>query len=174
MDLLDFQAESLYFDEPCPPEVDDALQCAALDYGRQTAEPNLLRAYFLAPDNLTVLVALYRYFYYQHRHRDALTVAERLTVIVGRRLGLRADWRRMDMDDLAGAVRVSMGLTRFLLFAIKAMGVLKLRMGDPSGAVECLAKVRELDSANRLGTGPLLQMARRAQFDAEPLAAGAA
>jgi hypothetical protein len=67
MDLLDFDPEPLYFDDPLAPEVDALLRAAAESYGEGQAEPHLMRAYFLAPRQPTVLVALYRYFYYRHR-----------------------------------------------------------------------------------------------------------
>ena len=72
MDLLDFDPEPLYFDDPLPPEVEALLRAAADGYAEDEAEAHLMRAYFLAPEQLTVLVALYRYFYYRHALDEAL------------------------------------------------------------------------------------------------------
>jgi len=46
----------------------------------------------IAPQHLTVLVALYRYYFYQHRLEDALLVAESTLAVVGRRLEFPEVW----------------------------------------------------------------------------------
>jgi hypothetical protein len=79
VDLLDFVGEDLYFDKPMSPELASLLSAVAESYGTRAAEPLLLKAYFLAPDNFSVLVGLYRFFYYQHRYEDALRVADRVS-----------------------------------------------------------------------------------------------
>ena len=68
MDLLDFTGEDMYFDHPPPAEVDELIAAAAEQYGTDAAEHSLMRAYFLAPEHLSVLVALYRFFYYRQRY----------------------------------------------------------------------------------------------------------
>ncbi len=87
MDLMDFDQAGLYFDEPVADTVQNLIAQAGDTYGDPGAEDLLLRAYFLAPEALIVLVALYRYYFYQHRLADALIVADRALRIVGARLG---------------------------------------------------------------------------------------
>lgn len=160
MDLLDFDGEQMYFDLPVSPEVEALTNDAAAGYGEPEAEHCLLRAYFLEPEHLSVLVALYRYFYYRHRYADALIVADRAIALSSTRLGVPADWRSLGEADLGHAVLVSMTLTRFLLLALKGSGYLLLRLGDPAGALERLEKVAELDTSDRLGFSELLALAR--------------
>jgi tetratricopeptide (TPR) repeat protein len=62
MDLLDFEDEALYFEEPLSSPVSERLKRAADSYEQGTAELPLLQAYFIAPENLTVLVGLYRFY----------------------------------------------------------------------------------------------------------------
>ena len=100
MDLLDFSECKLYFEEALPAEAERLIALAASEYGEAGAELALLRAHLLAPDNLTVLVGLYRYYFYQHRLEDALQVAERAMQISGRHLGLPADWSLLDESGL--------------------------------------------------------------------------
>lgn len=160
MDLLDFDAQLLYFDEALDAETAELLQAAARAYGDVAAERLLLQAYFLEPEHLTVLVALYRYFYYQHRYRDALRVAERAINIVGRRLGLCREWRELTLPALGPAVMHSMTLTRFYLMVLKGAGYLELRLGEIGNGLARLEKVMELDSDDRLGVRSLVQLAR--------------
>lgn len=161
MDLLDFEAQSLYFEDALGDEVVRLLEHAAATYGEVSAEHDLLRAYFLEPGHLTVLVALYRYFYYQHRYTDALTVAERAMEIAARRLELRRPWQQLDLNSLGAGVMKSMTLTRFYLMALKGAGYLKLRMGETQSGLERLEKVAELDVGDRMGVRTLVDIARR-------------
>lgn len=160
MDLLDFEAQSLYFETPLGYETARLLEQAATTYGKESAEHNLLRAYFLEPEHLTVLVALYRYFYYQHRYSDALTVAERAMETAARNLGLGCSWQQLNLEILAGGVIRSMTLTRFFLMALKGTGYLKLRMGETESGLERLEKVAQLDVDDRIGVRSLIAIAR--------------
>ena len=94
MDLQDFEAEDLYFNATIDPEIAELLEEAASLYPATETETLLLRAYFLDPEDLNVLVALYRYYYYQHRLRDALSVAQKSITASGKRLRMPDDWRR--------------------------------------------------------------------------------
>jgi hypothetical protein len=164
MDLLDFDGQAMYFDEPLTPEVESLVEEAAARYSEgpesSAAETGLLRAYFLEPEHLTVLVALYRFFYYRHRYRESLLVADRAIALVASRLSLPARWQDFSGADLGRAVTVSMTLTRFLLMALKGAGYLLMRLGEPGAALARFEKIAELDSGDRIGTRELAEMAR--------------
>jgi tetratricopeptide (TPR) repeat protein len=160
MDLLDFEAQSLYFEDELPEEVSALLAAAADAYGNASAEHQLLRAYFLEPGHLTVLVALYRYFYYQHRYDDAFVVAERAIEIAARRLELRCTWQELSLQSLGAGIMKSMTLTRFYLMALKGSGYLQLRSGQTRDGLARLEKVAELDTDDRMGVRTLVQLAR--------------
>ncbi|MES9874071.1 MAG: hypothetical protein ABW162_02310 [Candidatus Sedimenticola sp. PURPLELP] len=162
MDMLDFEGEALYFDEPINSEAKQCLESAADHYGDESVERWLLRAYFLEPAHPMVLVGLYRYFYYQHRLEDALVVAERTLAVIGKRLELPKDWRDLDEKWLGSGVMVSMTLIRFYMLALKGAGFLELRLGNYQSALERLTKVAELDTKDRLGAGALINVAREA------------
>jgi len=156
MDLLDIGDAQLYFDLPSSPQVEALLLEAADAYGEPGAETALLRAYFLAPQQLSVLVGLYRYYFYQHRMDDALTVAERAMSNAAQRLALTPDWRHLGMDHLGAGAQRSMGLLRFYLLALKASAVVLLRQGKLAEAQARLCKIVELDTLDRLGAASLL------------------
>ncbi|WP_338113826.1 hypothetical protein [Thiococcus pfennigii] len=162
MDLLDFTGEDLYFDRPLPAGVADLLAAAAADYGEAGAEPHLLRADCLAPEHPSVLVALYRFYYYQRRYEEALLVADRAIGLTARELGLDPDWRRLTVADLAGPARDAMAKTRFLLLALKGAGYLLMRLGRAREALARLEVVAAVDTADRLGLTELLAWARDA------------
>ena len=97
---------------------------ASAGYASGEGELPLLRAYFLAPEQLVVLVGMYRYYFYQHRLGDADQVARRAMAVAGERLDFPADWRRLDARGLGAGIRHSMGLARFWLMSLKARAIL--------------------------------------------------
>jgi hypothetical protein len=177
MDLHDFDTTSLYFDEPCPARVEALIAEAAEAYASGEGELPLLRAYLLAPEQLVVLVGMYRYYFYQHRLADADLVAKRAMTVSGERLGFPADWRHLDALGLGSGIRQSMGLARFWLMSLKARAILALREGRLVQARAMLDKLRELDEMDRLGVQPLIDLLDRAaeagELPAERLAEAA-
>lgn len=157
-DFLDLEIDSLYFDAPIPARAEALIKEASECYGSIEAELQLLRAYLLAPENLTVIVALYRYYYYQHRLEDALVIAQRALDVSGRAIYLSPNWEAITAHDVAGGAFKSVGLVRFYLLAIKALGVVRLRLGDIEGGKEAIRKVCTLDPQDRLKTKEFLAM----------------
>lgn len=156
MDLLNFDQTSLYFDEPVAPEVQALIESASRAYGDPVAEAMLHKAYFLTPESLLVLVAVYRYYFYQHQLENALLVGERCLHIVGRRLGLPDEWSRLNPALLGEAVMRSMGLLRFYMHLLKATGYVNLRLGRMDQGRALIEKLIELDSHDRFGGKALL------------------
>lgn len=162
MDLHDFEGQSMYFDDPIPEEADHLINKAAELYGDEAAEHSLLKAYFIAPSNLTVLVALYRYYYYQHKYAEAIVVAHRAMEVSGKKLNLPTNWSDLNLNHLGEAAVVSMGLLRFYLMALKGAGYLNLRSGNFEKGADMLSKVVELDPSDRLRAAFLLDIALEA------------
>jgi tetratricopeptide (TPR) repeat protein len=159
MDLQDFEGQSMYFDDPIPKLAEDLIQQAADLYGEDEAEKCLLKAYFLAPENLTVLVAMYRYYYYQHKYKDAISVAHRAMEVSSSRLNLPDKWQDLKFSHLGEGAIISMGLLRFYLMALKGAGYLHLRDNNFEAGADILEKVVELDPHDRLRAAFLLDIA---------------
>ena len=157
MDLQDFKTDTLYFDGPADPVVQTLLELAAEQYGPD-AEPLLQRARKHAPDNLSVLVGLYRFYYYQHRYADALSIAHSVMAVVAPRIEFPGSWQDLDMVAVINGAMHSFSLVRFYLFALKAAGYLHLRMGQFAEGKAMITKVVEVDSADRLGARLLLDI----------------
>jgi hypothetical protein len=105
------------------------------------------------------LVAMYRYYYYQHRLEDALIIAHQALAVSGTRLGFPAAWHQLSSAHLGAGALISMGMVRFYLLALKAAGYLNLRLQKWQTAVDMLTKVSSLDEADRLGATALLEIA---------------
>ncbi len=156
MDLLDFTNCQLYFEEPLPQEVADLMTKASNHIGQPEAEQALLYAHFLAPEHLMVLAALYRYYFSQRRLQETLVVAERALQLSARRLELPEDWRMLNERNMGTAASLSFGLLRFYLLALKASGVVLLRLRRISEAQQRLVKLQSLDSQDQMGVTRLL------------------
>ncbi len=163
MDFLDYEGEKLYFDDPVSDEVAQLLDKASAAGRDNSAENSLLRAYFLEPNHLTVIVALYRFYYYKQRYTEALTIADRALEVSAKQLGLRTGWDEMNISELGYGVLISMGLTRFYLHALKASGFVLMRMERIDEALERLNKLAELDPQDQFGAQPLIQLGLQAQ-----------
>ena len=160
MDLLkELDGSDCYFEESLTDEVKQLLDAAAASYSEEEgAEMLLLRAFLRAPESLTVLVGLYRFYFYRHRLADALEVADRAMALSGKAIGLASGWAELrpeDFDRLA-AGKVTMG--RFYLFALKGAGYMNMRTGRIELGTAQLRKVRELDPEDRLGASVLLNV----------------
>jgi len=167
MDLHDFEGQELYFDEHMSEEVAELINNASLQYGTPEAEQSLLSAFFLAPDNFSVLVALYRYYYYQHQLEKALVIANHSLRFSGQRVQFPKSWRGLTMDHVGAGAILSMSMVRFYLLALKGAGFINMRLHRFIEAEAMLAKVVELDASDRLGATPLLKFAREHLADDE-------
>lgn len=164
-DFLDIGDETLYFNEAPVAGTEELIAEASVLYGQPEAEARLLRAYFLAPEQLSVLVALYRYYFYQHRLDDTLVVADRAMAVAARRLEMAADWQLLTPAVIARAGSQNMGLLRFYLLALKGTTVVLLRLGRIVEARARLEKMLSLDEKDHLGAAALLAVVREAQAE---------
>lgn len=122
MDLLDFDSTGLYFEEPLSDTVQAYLNQASESYADNEAELPLLRAYLLNHDSLTVLVALYRFYFYQHCLDDALHIALLARQVSARSLNIEADWQNLALADFPQDAHLK-GLVRFYLMVLKGDAV---------------------------------------------------
>jgi len=162
MDLLDFEPGTMYYDEPLDARAQALLAEAALAYGEPLAEAKLREAEAIAPEHLSVLVALYRYYFYRHQHGAALAIAAQTTDVVGRQLNFATAWQDVNLDDIARATTIRAELTRFYLHALKGAGYLYLRLGNHGEGLKRLDHVAALDPKDRIGAKALAAVARQA------------
>lgn len=163
MDFLEFNDDALYFDEPLSPEQEMLLKRASECYPEPDAERLLDDLYRAKPESLTVLVALYRFYYYQHRYEDALDIAEQALTVSASNMELKVGWERISEKHLGTGVFVSMGLIRFYMLALKGSAYLLLRLGRIDEAMLRLKKIAELDPNDQFGAEFLFRMAEKEQ-----------
>lgn len=122
---------------------------------RAQAEPLLQKARALAPSHPATLIAMYRFHFYGHRLKEALSVAQDSLGIARAALG-----QDITVSDEQARFDAA---TRFYLFALKACAYLSLRLGDTETARNTLAELRQLDPQDRVGGGLLTHVMARAE-----------
>lgn len=130
-------------------EVDNELQLASRAWHAEAiAEAHLRRAFELAPRHPATHIALYRFYFYRNRLREALAVGLRCLDEAARVNQLASDWREVRFEDADfGSYAV---LPRFYLFTLKACAYLQLRLGALEQGEVMLGKLLELDPADRV------------------------
>ncbi len=158
MDLLDFEAQGLYFEEPEIAGVKELITTAAENYATGRAELPLLRAYFLAPESLNVLVALNRFYYYQHRLEEALAATLKALSVIRPVVAFPEDWRELQLMHITGAPPELLTQVRLYLFTLKAVGFIHMRLEHLDISQAIFEKLVSLDSQNRIGAQGLLEL----------------
>ncbi len=158
MDLLDFEAKDLYFQQEDSQEVQELIAFASELYASGEAELPLLRAYLRAPESLNVLVALNRFYYYQHRLTEALLIAEKALTLIREDLGFPADWQLVTLQHITDAPKEALTRIRLYLFTLKSIGFLHMRMENLALSKGIFEKLLSLDAKNRIGAEGLLEL----------------
>jgi tetratricopeptide (TPR) repeat protein len=165
MDLLDFEAQGLYFEQADVAGVKELIATAAENYADGDAELPLLKAYFLAPESLNVLVALNRFYYYQHRLEEALTATTKALVVIRSMTAFPEDWRELQASHINEAPAESLTQIRLYLFTLKAVGFLNMRLENLDLSQAIFEKLVELDSKDRIGAQGLLELVIKRKTD---------
>ncbi|MDO8828069.1 hypothetical protein [Methylophaga sp.] len=160
--LLDFDPTAeLYFQKEDSVEVQQLIQQAGSSYADGDAELPLLKAFFHAPDSLNVLVALNRFYYYQHRLSEALLTSEKALKIIASNIDFPTDWQQIDGDAITSAPKDQLTWIRLYLFTLKSIGFLKMRLHDLDTSKQIFEKLNGLDQENRIGASGLLDIVNR-------------
>ena len=163
MDLLDFEAQGLYFESQDAPEVQKMISAAAENYANGEAELPLLRAYYLAPNSLNVLVALNRFYYYQHRLEDALTATTKALAVIRPLVDFPEDWHELKLHHISETPTHLLTQVRLYLFTLKVIGFLNMRLEVLDVSKSIFEKLVGLDSKDRIGAQGLLELVIKRQ-----------
>ena len=124
----------------------------------QRTENLLLDAHRLMPEQLEVLVALYKMYAYSNRFDESLQRINQVLVLSALKEGFSVDWRELEPGARWSSVT---GASRLYLYSMKATGFVQLRKGNVDEAMEVLLKLRELDPLDQVGGSVVLEMAQR-------------
>ncbi len=158
MDLLEFDPTDLYFEQPDSLDVQNLIKSASELYGSGEAELPLLQAYLRAPESLNVLVALNRFYYYQHRLTEALMISEKALHLIRQYIDFPHDWQLLERSHISDAPKESLTRIRLYLFTLKSIGFLNMRLENLQLSRDIFEKLIALDDKDRIGAKGLLEV----------------
>ena len=158
MDLLEFDAKDLYFEQEDSLDVQNLIKTASELYGSGDAELPLLQAYLRAPESLNVLVALNRFYYYQHRLSEALLISEKALHLIRQNIDFPANWQALEQTHITQAPKESLTRIRLYLFTLKSIGFLNMRLENLDLSRAIFEKLISLDEKDRIGVQGLLEV----------------
>jgi tetratricopeptide (TPR) repeat protein len=142
--------ERVGFGPGLPPQVNALLQSAVAAYGEsERAEALLWQAQRMAPEQLPVYTALYKFYFYKYRLAEAAEAARLGLAAAAGQGGFAADWQALDRS--CAQWDRSDGPERAYLYSLKALGFISLRQGEREQGANILDKLRELDPEDKVG-----------------------
>lgn len=140
-----------------PSAAKEALAAAQNPYtAKKEAETALKKALEIAPDNLSLQMAAYKFYYYASDMTNAAHHAGVCLTMAAEVLQLPRDWKQVtstsvDFDTFDRAQRV-------YLQSLMALGYCHARLGDKALSLELLEKAASLDPKDRLGAKRLAEV----------------
>jgi tetratricopeptide (TPR) repeat protein len=149
-----------------PEDIKDLLILAAKNW-EDTAESEKYMQQALAKteDNIDVLVAAYRYFYYKNNYLLALETAVKVINKIHNSEKLPDDWQQLKPILVSRKDNPSI---RLYLTAYAASGLVLAKLGEIEQAKEISARVKEVDDKKEFGGGLIFDiLTRPAEEDEE-------
>jgi len=142
-----------------PEDIKNLLILAAKNW-ENTAESEKYMQQALAKteDNIDVLVAAYRYFYYKNNYLLALETAVKVINKIKNSENLPDDWQQLKPILISGKDN---GSIRLYLTAYAASGLVLAKLGEIEQAKEISARVKEVDDKKEFGGGLILDILTR-------------
>lgn len=148
--VLGFNSEHLQLSADVPVPVRQIVQRAIASYeDKPLAEQLFKQALQLAPDEMEIYVAFYKFYFYQKYLPEAEQIAQQTLHKISEMTGLPEDWRRLKSEFVHWANPDSP--IRYFLYTMKALGFIALRQEKLILAHEILDKLTELDPDDRVG-----------------------
>lgn len=144
------QNDDVQFGFGLPPEVNEQLQrAAAIVTSREESLKALCHARTLAPDQLEVHIALYKFYFYQGETEKAEDVVYQTLSKAAQAGGFDHDLKSLSQDSTDW--HDPRGPGRVFLYTLKALAFIRLRQDDPESAGEILDVLSRLDPTDKVG-----------------------
>ncbi|MGY6274768.1 hypothetical protein [Methylomonas sp. MgM2] len=168
MKVVGLFEERVLFSPNLPPEVNRLLQMAvaASHSEKPMAEKLFKQAQETDPACLQTYFALYKFYFYQGRLREAEREVLAALAEAARQGGFPSDYRllvqqRKDRDMYAGEEAL------FYLYSLKALAFINLRLEQMAEAKDILAGIALLDPEDRSGASVIMKLSEALDNDLE-------
>lgn len=145
-----FQNEEIYFGDNIPAAVKNVLLEATRIYPDLEATEVLLeKAHSMAPQQLEVYYARYKFYFYNKRLELAEQIALEGLHQAALQSGFDSDW--MKLNQSSGNWLKPNDTERFYLYTLKALGFIFMRQARLTESETVLKKLKELDQLDTVG-----------------------
>lgn len=150
--------DGVLFDLNLAPDLNDLLQKAARSYDEPAqAEILLKQAYELDNKQLAVYLALYKFYAYQNRMKEAEAIVDEGLAVAADRGNFPNNWQTLNYYSTDWSNPT--GAKRFYLYSLKALAFIYLRQDKREDAFKVLAKLQELDPNDEVGGSVVVNLA---------------
>lgn len=145
-----FVRNEVHFGFDLAPEVNAHLQDAAVRVStRQESLKSLLAAQKSAPDQLEVLIALYKFFFYQGEIEKAEELVFQALIKSSLKGRFNHNWNTLTEHSADWSDPRSPG--RVFLYSLKALAFIRLRQNNAADADSILKALQRLDPDDQIG-----------------------
>lgn len=154
------QSEQILFGRNIPPEIDILLQQAvyASSFDDSLAEKKLWEAQQLNPSQLEVYIAIYKFYFYRGRLKEAMQTVRQALDAAAKVGGFNPDWRKLRQDSTDWSAPESP--QRVYLYSLKALGFILLRLGSVDESYQILEKLYQIDPYDQTGASVIRELAK--------------
>lgn len=145
------------------PDVKQLLISAASNWNNTSeSEKYINEALAKEPENIDVLIAAYRYFFYKNNYRQALKMSERVIEQIGKAESLPDDWQLLKPILIERAEETQI---RLYLNAFASTSFMLARLGETEKAKLISSQVKEIDTKNQFSSGTIFDIITRPPED---------
>ncbi len=150
--------ERVSFGRDIPTEINTLLQeavASAADFNRTRSL--LYQAMEIAPFQLEVYIALYKFCFYRGHIDEAEEVVLNALKMASEKGGFATDWEFLTAASTDWSRE--QGPARVYLYSLKALAFIKLRRGRRESAEKLLQKLKQLDPQDSTGASVIMSLA---------------
>ena len=148
--IYPFVKEEVHFGFDITPIINMHLQKAAsLVATRNAALETLITAHESAPDQLEILIALYKFYFYQGETEKAEELVFQTLIKASMQGGFSHDWKTLSVESSDWSV--IRGPARIFLYSLKALAFIRLRQRDFRDSGSILDVLNKLDPEDQVG-----------------------
>ena len=140
-------------------DIKSLLMSAAANWDNTSeSEKYINEALAKAPENIEVLIAAYRFFFYKNKFRQALKMSEQVIEQIKKAENLPDDWELLKPILMERAEEVQI---RLYLNAYASTSFMLARLGETEKAKIISSQVKEIDTKNQFSSGTIFDIITR-------------
>ncbi|ACD82514.1 Conserved hypothetical protein [Methylacidiphilum infernorum V4] len=139
------------------PEAEEELKKASLSYpDKRKVLYHLSRAFEKAGAHMTVLIGMYRFYFYQSDLQKSLYWGKRCVAQAAKKLGISENWEKLTEEHRNRLRKEESPLVDLYLRAFHAVAYLLGRLGKKEEALKMLELLCQIDESKQLGAERLV------------------